>query len=49
MEITDELSVTQMDRKKAISGPVQKAGALFSGGTTLLSALSPLIPAAFMG
>lgn len=32
-----------MDRKKAISGPVQKAGALFSGGTTLLSALSPLI------
>lgn len=32
-----------MDRKKAISGPVQKAGSLFSGGTTLLSALSPLI------
>lgn len=28
---------------RKVSGPVQKAGALFSGGTTLLSALSPLI------
>lgn len=34
---------TQTDRKKAISGPVQKAGSLFSGVTSLLSALSPLI------
>ena len=34
---------TQMDRKKVISGLVQKAVGLFSGVTTLLSAPSPLI------